>query len=736
MLQEFTVTQAKSQALAEGRQFQLVNAHIAAINAHGFIAANDETMSDFIYVKTRVKPPYSINNVVTLTGVKKMVGNIPVIQDISNCTLVANPKEGRIPEVKMSFPGYHLDKINLSEAEFCKVTGKVEKSGEHYFVRVYHNPLKKCDFKRVINIDDPLFSAIETVETQYKSMDDFAGHFVEIQGFWNGVTKIGNRDCVNIVARMVSDLSMYDTPSGLMRTSNYPMFVKNAVVAATAHSPGHTSQIVLWDPERGGQVQLKYSPENPNTEVLVNCKVGDRFDTIYCYVVAEKADGDSWSQRHLQYEGYYEGYTPGNIEAKHSVNGPFENSSEFKQQFSSAIYFSVTGEVNPNSSCVILPDGYRIYDYNPVESSVLKANEKRSVIASGYFLYHTSNISYCIFDKVEPFDQAGAMSIQDILGKEEGSEVKTGMVTVSSITADGFTVWDGGPDGKSIYVDLSNMPAGQVDPNKFNIGDRVIVSGIRKNITDPTNRQFIFFHGACIGGNTVTVSKKGSDREFSMNWKREVLSWPKDFDNACGLRFSGKLVKSDGYYQIEYITTPSQFIRFYKPSDHYKETLDKYLGMYVTFDGCYLGYTGSMTLASPRYWYWTLYSVCPDFSGFYSIADKDSGVALRNERVTVNGQKGVPVTIFNKGAIGVFALPANESKVSLYAVSNKKVTFHLGGAIQELPASDTQKGLNVDGSNRYDMKWTPKDKPFNVLFSWESKEEDQEDIDVYIFGIR
>ena len=56
MLQEFTVTQAKSQALAEGIQFQLVNAHVAAVNEHGFIAASDETISDFIFVETVFKP--------------------------------------------------------------------------------------------------------------------------------------------------------------------------------------------------------------------------------------------------------------------------------------------------------------------------------------------------------------------------------------------------------------------------------------------------------------------------------------------------------------------------------------------------------------------------------------------------------------------------------------------------------------------------------------------------------
>ncbi len=736
MLQEFNVTQAKSNALAEGVQFQLVNAHIAAINAHGFIAASDDTMSDFIYVDTRHRPYFKINYVVTLTGTKRMNGNIPVIENVSNCKVLSNSMSGSEPEVKMSFPGYNLDKINLSEAEFCIVTGKVEKSGEHYFLSLYHNPSNKCDFKRVVNIDDPLFQAIQSIQTEYNSMDDFAGHFVEIQGFWNGVTKIGNRECVNIVARMVSDLAMYDTPSGMRRTSDQPMFVKDAVVAATAHSQGHTSQMVLWDPVQGGQVQLIYSPKDPNSEVLFNCKVGDKFDIIYCQVLPEAVDGDSWSQRRLQYQYYYEGYTPGNIEARHSVNGPFTNYSEFKQRFDSAVYLSVTGSVDPNSSCVVLPDGYRIYDYHPVESSVLKANEKRSVIASGYFLYHTSNTSYCIFDKVEPFDQAGAMTIQDILGKEDGTEVKTGVVTVTSLTADGFTVWDGAPDGKSIYVDLSNMPAGQFNSYNLNVGDRVIVSGIRKNLTDPTNRKYIFFRGACIGGNTVSVSKKGKQATFYRDWKSDQITWPKDFDNACGLRFGGKLVKSDGYYQIEYNTTPSQYIRIYKPLDYFKEAMDKLLGMYVVIDGCYLGYTGSMTLASPRYWYWTIYSIYPDFSSTYSIADNNPDVPLRNELVKVNGQSGVPVTIFNKGSLGVFTLPANLSSASLYVVSNKKVTFHLGGAIKEIPASDTRKGLVVDSSDRYDMNWTQKDKDFNILFSWESKEQDQEDIDVYLFGMR
>ena len=737
MLQEFTVTQAKSQALAEGVQFQLVNAHVAAVNSHGFIAASDETMSDFIFVNTRYLLTFQINSIVTITGIKRMNGDIPVIEDVSNYKILSYRTDGRWPEENYSFPGYNLDKVHVTSAAFCKVTGKMEKSGERYFVRLYDNPASKCDYKRVVNIDDPYFKAIETNEPEYRSMDDLVGHFVEIQGFWNGVSKIGNRECVNIVARRIADLAMYDSPSGLMRTCDYPMFVRNAVVAATAHCPGHTSQIVLWDPEKGGQAMLRYSVNTPNTEVLAKCKVGDKFDVIYCHVSHEVSEGDAWCPRLLDYQYYYEGYTPGNIVvATPRVNGPFTNTSEFKQQFTSPIYFSVTGSVNPNSDCLVLPDGYPIYDYNSVESSVLKADKKQTVIASGYFLYHTSNASYCIFDKVEPFDQAGAMTIQDILGKEVDADVKTGVVTVTSITADGFTIWEGNSEGKGIYVDLSNKPAGQLDSYKLNIGDRVVVSGKRKNLTDPTNRKFIFFQGACIGGETVTVSKKGSDSAFLRDWRSVPISWPKDFGNACGMRFSGKLVKADGHYQIEYNSTPSQFIRFYKPDDYYKKTLDQLLGMYVTFDGYNLGYTGSMTLASPRYWYWTLNYIYPDFSSTYSIADDNPDVPLRNERVTVNGQRGVPVTIFNKGALGLFTMPAKLSSASLYAVSNKEVCFHLGGAIRNLPASDTKKGLEVNSSNRFDMDWTPKDTDFKVLFSWESKEEDQDDIDVYLFGIR
>ena len=737
MLQEFTVTQAKSQLLAEGVQFQLVNAHVAAINAHGFIAANNEDMSDFIFVNTRVRPYFQVNYVVTLTGTKKMMGDIPVIENVSGLKTVSNWSDNRWPATTMAFPGYVLDKINLKSADFCKVSGRVEKSGEHYFVKVYNNPSSCCDYKRLVNIDDPLFQTIERIEDEYKSMDDYVGHFVDLYGFWNGVTTIGNRECVNIVAKKISDLAMYDTPSGMMRTCDQPMFVKNAVIAATAHSSGHTSQIVLWDPEKGGQVRLHYSPDEKNAEVLVNCKVGDSFDVIYCNVYHEVAGDDgSWEMRLLLYDGYYEGYTPGNIVPTHIDYGPFTNSSEFKNRYSSPVYFSVVGTVNPNSDWLRLSDGYRINDYHHGALSVLYGNENRAVIASGYFLYHCSDRSYCIFDKVEPYDQAGSMTIQDIRNQKEGTPVKTGPVTVSSFTADGFTVWEGGSDGKGIYVDLSGMPAGQLKSYKLRIGDRVIVSGVRDNLVDPTGQRFIFFNGPCIGGNKVTVSKKGTDPTFYQNWKCQEIDWPKDYDDACRLLFRGRLVKSGEFYQIEYNEVPSQYIRIYKPDEELKEILENYVGMYVVVDGCYLGYTGSMTLESPRYWYWTIYSVYPDFSSIYSIADANSGVPLRNERVKVNNQPGVPVTIFNKGAVGVFKLPAKRSTASLYAVSNKKVSFHFGGSVRELPASDTRKGLTVDGSNIIKMNWTERDEDFPVLFSWKSQEEEQEDIDVYIFGIR
>lgn len=735
MPQELTVTQVKS--LQDGTQLQLVDAFVAAVNNHGFVAANDEYMRDFIFVKTLFRPSVRINYRVTLIGTKKTVGDLPVIDDVSKLQILSNTESCSWPESKMSFPGNEIDNINLNEADFCKVCGKLEKSGEHYFVRLYHNPREKSDDKRVVRIDDPQLDLIENVGTENSSMDDFSGHFVEFYGFWNGVAKIGNRECVNIVARQISELALYDTPSGMTRTCDQPMFVKNAVVAATAHSPGHTSEIVLWDPEKGGQVQLAYSPDSDNVDVLDNCKPGDRFDCLYCYVQPEFADKEgSWNPRHLAYQSYYEGYTPGNIVAKHTVHGPFTNTSEFKIRYSSAVYLSVTGTVNPNRNCIVLSDGYRIYDYNEGASSVLYGKEKRTVIASGYFLYHCAEYSLCIFDKVEAFDLTGVMTIQDILDQKEGAAVKTGVVTVTSFTSDGFTVWEGDSDGKGIYVDLSGMPSGYMESLKLTVGSRVTVSGARNTLTDPTGQKFIFFDGACIGGNDVKVSELGFDNTFTMKSKCQDLSWPERFDNACRIRFRGKLVKSGDYYQLEYCPAPSQYIRLYKPDDHYKEILEKNLGMSVAVEGYYIGYTGSMTTASPRYWYWSLYSIYSDFSSAYTIADANENAPLRRERVKVNGQNGVPATIFNKGDYGIFTLPANVSSVSLYAVSNKKVTLHLGGGINDLPASDTRRGLVVDGSNRIDMNWTPMDKDCDILFSWESNEEDQEDIDVYLFGIR
>ena len=735
MPQELTVAQVLS--LEEGTQFQLVDAIVVAVNNHGFVVAN-ENMRDFIFVNTRIKPYVRINYRVTFIGTKKKNGDLPVIEDISKIQVLSYSGDCCLPESKMSFPGYILDNINLKEATFCKVCGKLEKSGEHYFVRIYHNPSNKCNYKRVVSLDDAILDMIENVETEYSKMDDYSGHFVEVYGFWNGVTKIGNRECVNIVVRKISDLALYDTPAGLMRTSDQPMFVKNAVVAATAHSPGHTSMIVLCDPEKGDTVQLTYSPDSDNANVLVNCKPGDRFDVLYCYVQHELAEENgSWSLRHLQYQYYYEGYTPGNtVPTNRKVRGPFTNEKDFKVRYSYATLFSVLGTVNPNSNSIVLSDGYRIYDYNHGDASVLYGKEKRTVIARGYFLYHCSDCSYCIFNNVELFDQAGAMTIQGILDQKEGAAVKTGVVTVSSFTADGFTVCEGGSDDKVIYVDLSGMPAGYLKSLKLNTGSRVTVSGTRKTLTDPTGQKFIFFDGACIGGDNVKVSDLGVDYSFSMNSKIQDISWPDRFDNACRIRFRGKLVKSGEYYQLEYSPTPAQYIRPFKPDDQLKEILEKNLGMYVVFDGYYIGYTGSMTTANPRYWYWVLCSIYCDFSSTYTIADANENAPLRRERINVNGQGGVPVTIFNKGDYGVFTIPANVSSVSLYAVSNKKVTFHFGGGIKEIPASDTRRGLVVDGSNRIDRNWSPMDKDFGILFSWESAEEDQEDIDVYLFGIR
>lgn len=742
MLQELNVTQAKSKALENGVEFILKDCVIMAANRRGVIVANDVNASDanpddFLYVECYALNNTSLNDIVSFQGKKEAHGNILKITDVRNITRT-NDHGYQYSEVKRILPDISTDCIYDSNPVFCKAAGKLEYAHGKFYITL-------CDPETLTVSKSSRKIWLEELDTCRVSMlhgdtiDKLIGHYVKVEGFWNGVICEKGQEYIIFMTCSIEDLYMYDTPSGYNRTSNQEMLVLNGVVASKTSCPGKPSVILLWDMDLGGWVILEFSPSDPKAQVLAECKVGDKFDLLYGFV----KEGEQYSfPRHIVYKGYYEGLSSWNYKCNY-VNGPYANSVDFNKRLG-VTYFEVIGTVNPRSNQVVLSDGYVMSDYCPLESSILFGEKKRTMAVRGYHLYDDANVAYCIFDKAEVVDYNDAVSIQGILSGAPGAKVRTYPMEVSARTKTGFTIWENYPAPKGIYVDLSGMPADQLPDLLPAVGSRVEVSGTSKVLALHTSSVAASKYGYCIGGNDVKVTNYNISA-YQPSPNPEILSSPSEIYDYHKLSISGKLVKDGKNYQLE-LNSPNQYIRIFQPDDNLIAGIDKYLGMLVSITGFMLGYYGDMTSASPRYWYWVLHSLGPDYGTAFPLKLSQPENALKEIRLNVNEVSYVPVCYMEPGYTAELTIPAGVEKISFYAVSNCKVSLIVGLTRINLPGGFVGRNIAVDGSDTYTVKIVnkvngqivsgPLDKEIKYRVTLENSEKKDSETFVYIFGIK
>ena len=735
MLQELTVTEAKSSALENGVEFILKDCILVALYQHGFIVANDPESEDFIYVKSFLRPQCALFQVISVQGKKQAHGNVMMISDVKKISY--GEKNYTInPPVRRILPDSSTDSINDNNPVYCKVTGRLEQAyGNYYLTLCEPDTLNVSTCRRKVCLEN-LFTCNPYIRGG-DTIDILLGRFVEVEGFWTGVTCVDGQEYVNILTREIGELYMYDTPSGYDRTSNNEMIVLDSVVASKADYPGKPSVILLWDPKRYGWVILEYNQSDPKAKVLADCKVGDRFDLLYGYV----KEGERFSfPRHLVYMGYYEGHSSGTYQAPHVI-GPFTSSADFAKRLG-VTYFEAIGTVNPRSSQLILSDGYIMSDYCSVQSSILFGETKRTMSVRGYHLYD-GDVSYCIFDKAEVVDYNDAVSIQGILSGAPGAKVRTYPALVTGITKTGFTIWEEAPGPKGIYVDLSEMPADKLPELMPDIYSRVEVSGICKLLSIHTDSFSASKYGSCIGGDDVKVIKRGRVNSIVLQ-KTDALASPSEIYDYHRISITGKLVKEGQYYQLE-LNSPYQYIRFFQPVDEYVSGIDKYLGMIVSASGYMLGYYGDMTAASPRYWYWELYNIGPSYGKAFSIADNHGEKPVQEVSLDVNNVSSVPAYYLEPGSSGALTVPAGTHKISFYAVSNCKVSLIVGSSRIRLSSSFVGRNVSADGSDTFTVPMIrkengnivegPLEQDTTIQVTLKDSENKDSETFVYIFGI-
>jgi len=658
-LEEYTVPEVMDASFKQKVPFKLKESIVVAVNARGFVVTDQSDKSNnnfqYIYVYKGSDHGVKIADKVTLTGDKTMYNGVPEIENVDNIQVVSSNNDYIHAGVEESrdFDYYSIDAVTLSEARLCRASGKLVKSGNYYNLTLLDiTSLEDKGKKRKVSIQYPGETGIDFVGGGTK-IDDYVGHIITVEGFWNGISKSGDQEYVNFIATHVGDLYLHDTPSGISRTSEN-MLVLDALVAAKGVIPGSSSYIVFADTKQGGYVSLKYSP---SIEPLFNdCKVGDKFGMIYCYVRSGSADSNASTPKHFTYHGYYENLTSGNpVEYKY-MQGPYTEGTELKK--GKTVYFEATGTVAPGSRDMVLSDGTVLRDHCQTSSSILNGTTRRKVTARGFRLYYDKQV-YCIFTSVQSSEEVTGMSIQEILNTPSNSEVKSNSVTVAAVASDGFVITEGA--AASIFVDLSGMTAAQQKSLMPEVGDQVIVSGTKKSQLQN------YLSSGCIGGSNVTVTKNGRNPDLIP--EAEDVTAPAVYTFAKHVRIKGRVEQYNSTtFRLDY-GGGSHRIQFYHPTSGKQDTLSLFAGKAVIVEGYYVGYSA---LTGGNLYHWVPSKIIEPEEDFHSDLEVvDGGWNGRMETVTasVNDVPDVKAFLLHDWASAYIKVPAGTEEISFYAVA-------------------------------------------------------------------
>ena len=742
-LPEYSVSQVMDLYFKEKVPFQLTESLVLAVNKRGFVLADmqDNTWKRHIYAYKGSEHGVKVGDIVTLVGDRTTYNGVPEIENISAIKVISSgnpapwpmdPSTGE-PEINSGA----IDAIiSLGHAAFCRVAGRLNKSGNYYNVSIVSvTSTSSSTSSRKVSIQYPDDANMDVEDGGIDKMD---GHFVELYGFFNGISKSGDQEYFNIIPVSVRDLFLYDTPSGYSRTNDHPMMVKDAVVAGNARNTGYTSVIVLADPVKGGYVPMFYLDEPE----LVQAKPGDKFAYLYCSVEHETYDDNgSFSPRCLRYRGFYEGYSSGNTFEYKYMTGSFTSGSELpKRMIIGVQYMEATGVVPANSATMYLSDNFRLSDYSGYENSILYGSTSRIVTARGFYMYKTPGVGTFLFTSVEKSEEDVSQHIQEILVMQEGASVKTSNVTVCGLSSDGFVVSD---NSNLIYVDLSGLSSSARASMMPKKGDRVKVSGIRTSVSS--------IAAPCIGGSNVNVTVNGNAPDQIP--EAEEVKELKEYGMAKHIKLPGK-VRYDSkmqFYTLECFGSESSYIQVYHPTASMDSLLNANIGKWVNVEAYHLGRTGSGTASIPYRYHSLIDSieeVQEDYSSSLVMRDGNWNGRFEETSFTVNGISGVTVYALHDYSAGIVTVPAGAKSISFYALSpveahlSLSIDYTIGEVSLPPTISPQPSAFTVGDNNLYTIELgVPGQMPSlpydtDIQFSWFWRGASVGDLAVYVFGLR
>ena len=198
-----TMTVSEALAADDDTMVSIEGAIVAARSTRGFIATDGKSN---VYVYMGSAPDVTIGDEVTVTGTKTTYYNLPEIMDVASIEKTANGKT--VPHTDLvELTADTIDSYNSTTADYISVTGKLEKSGNYYNVRL-------------------------TGATRYASADyldpsidpsDLVGKTVTMTGYFNTIHSKNNY--VKVVVTEFEEVGGADTETKISIPYNATVYV-------------------------------------------------------------------------------------------------------------------------------------------------------------------------------------------------------------------------------------------------------------------------------------------------------------------------------------------------------------------------------------------------------------------------------------------------------------------------------------------------------------------------------
>lgn len=181
----------------------MADAIVAARSTKGFIATDG---TNNIYVYLNAEPEVAIGDEVTVNGTKTTYYGLPEVKDVTS--VVKTDSDQTVPYTTLvELTKDNIDDYNSSTADYISVTGKLEKSGNYYNVRL-------TGAERYASADY-LISSIDP--------SDLVGKTVTMTGYFNTIHS--TRNYVKVVVTEFEEVAGAETETTLSIPYNASVYV-------------------------------------------------------------------------------------------------------------------------------------------------------------------------------------------------------------------------------------------------------------------------------------------------------------------------------------------------------------------------------------------------------------------------------------------------------------------------------------------------------------------------------